>query len=274
MGDQSFDAGTTVAFLDATDEGVVFLTQKRYGDHPSETLWFYDGTTTEAIGKLPTAHIGVFEVWTSNPGSLVVWAEASTSNENGPQRFIVYDTSRHEVVARMPSKAIYSSVLFVDDQHIFFNSDSGTHLRRYDVASGETHKISRASFEAALSTRDRMLKLAENRGDTGTVFTERGAARFNQVGRRLVPVDSNGDPTTFRLASGEPLELRLPAGYTAPGEEMPVVQWLDDDRIVLFSYNYEGDFPPQVGDLLVCRLPDGLCRVAVGASSTQYVAPS
>jgi hypothetical protein len=98
-------------------------------------------------------------------------------------------------------------------------------------------------------------------------------ARFNQVGRRLAPVDSNGDPAVFRRPTGERVELRVPAGYRAPGTEMPLVQWIDDDRVVLFPNEGGGDLPPKVGDLLVCRLPDGQCHVAVRASATAYVTP-
>ena len=48
------------------------------GEWSSDTLWFNDGSTTEAIGRAPTEHIGLFEVTTSNPGSLVVWADATS----------------------------------------------------------------------------------------------------------------------------------------------------------------------------------------------------
>jgi hypothetical protein len=52
-----------------------------------------------------------------------------------------------------------------------------------------------------------------------------------------------------------------------------VSQWLDDDHIVVWANRSEGDLPARVGDLLVCPLPDGICRVAVPRSSHPYVAP-
>ncbi|MBA2559430.1 MAG: hypothetical protein H0V07_05990 [Propionibacteriales bacterium] len=286
VGDDTFEAGANVLFVDATDDGVVFVTEDSDRLWYSDTLWFNDGSTTEAIGRVPTEHIGIFEVHTTNPGSLVVWADATSRTNESSDRFVVYDTSRHEVVARLPFTGVYNVVLHVDEGHIFFNPDKDTpgcwvydihyckdpHLLRYDLASGETRKISQASFEAELRSRARMLVLAEARGDTGTVFTAGAMARFNQVGSRLVPVDSNGDPTVVRLTTGEPVALRVPAGYTSPGGEMSVVQWITDDRLVLFP-NEGGDLPAKAGDLLVCTLPDGLCRVAVHASSTPYVAP-
>jgi hypothetical protein len=291
VGNDTFDAGSPVLFLDATDDGVVFVTEDSDRFWYSDTLWFNDGSTTEAIGRVPTEHIGLFEVSTTNPGSLVVWPDANRRGNESPDQFVdqfvVYDTSRHEVVARVPFTGHYNQVLHVDESHLFFNPDKDTpgcwvydiqyckdpHLLRYGLETGNTRKIPQASLAAELRSRPRMLVLAEARGDTGTVFTSGAMARFDLVGRRLVPVDSNGDPTVVRLTSGEPVALRVPAGYSAPGNEMPVVQWLDNDRLVLFPNQGRFDSPPEVGDLLKCRLPDGLCRVAVPASSTRYVAP-
>jgi hypothetical protein len=286
VGDRSFDAGGTVAFLDVTDDGVVFVTEDSDRSRYSDTVWFNDGSTTEAIGRVPTEHIGLFEVSTANPGSLVVWAEGNRTNQPSDE-FVAYDTSRNEVVARVPFIGRYDVVLHVDEDHIFFNPDSGAPgcwvydihhckdpgLLRYDLTSGETRKISRASFADELRPVPRMLVLAEARGDTGTAFTARAMARFDQVGRRLVPVDANGDPSAIRGPTGEPLELRVPAAYTSPGDEMSVVQWIDDNRIVLFPNEGAGDLPAQVGDLLECRLPNGECRVAVRAASTPYIVP-
>jgi hypothetical protein len=297
VGDQTFDAGGSVTFVDATDDGVVFMTGCSWprpactddtdGEWFSDTLWFSDGSTTKAIGRAPTEHIGLFEVYTANPGSLVVWADATSRTKDWITRFVVYDTSRQEVVGRIPYTGIYNTVLHVDEGHVFFNPDSETpgcwvidvqscsdaRLLRYDLASGKTRTISAAAFEAELRTEARQLLLAEARGDTGTAYTTGAMARFNQVGSRLEPVDSNGDPTAFMMTTGEHVALRLPAGYTAPGEEMPLVQWLDDHRVVLFPNEGGGDFPPRVGDFLECRLPDGRCRVVVSASPKPYLAP-
>lgn len=297
MGDDTFDAGGTVVFLDATDNGVVFMTgcpwprpaceEDTDGEWSSDTLWFYDGSTTEAIGRAPTEHIGLFEVTTSNPGSIVVWADATSRKDVWVRRFVVYDTSRREVVARVPYTGHYNTVLRVEAGQVFFNPDSNApgcwvidtrfcddpHLLRYDLSTGTSERIRQTALEDVLSTRSRLVRLAEDRGETGTAFSARQMVRFNQVGRRLQPVDSNGDPTTFVLTTGEKVELRLPADYRAPGSEMPVVQWLDDDHLVLFPNEGGGDFPDRVGDLLECRLPDGVCRVMVHASSTTYRAP-
>ncbi len=91
-------------------------------------------------------------------------------------------------------------------------------------------------------------------------------------------VDFDGAPRELSTAGGDPVGLRLPAGYTHPGPEgsgslIQVSQWLDDDRVALWADDGGGDLPAKHGDLLVCRLPDGTCRVAVPRSPRAYVAP-
>ena len=46
-----------------------------------------------------------------------------------------------------------------------------------------------------------------------------------------------------------------------------------DDHIVVWANGGGGDLPAQKGDLLVCPLPDGVCRVVGTRSSRLYVAP-
>ena len=155
---------------------------------------------------------------------------------------------------------------------------SDPHLFRHDVASGRTRRISKGTFEADLSTQNRMLVLAEPRGDTDTVFTGTGA-HFRQGGRRLVPTDSNGDDTSFTRMNGDQVRLRLPDGYAAARDNIGVVQWLDDDRVVLEvdqdpdDIGFGDAYRAGLVDLAVCRLPDGVCRIAVRVSTVPYLAP-
>jgi hypothetical protein len=109
-----------------------------------------------------------------------------------------------------------------------------------------------------------MFVLASEQGDTGTAFTALTGARFDQVGRRLVPVGS------LTRTSGEPVDLRAPAGFSNTVYELAVVQWLSDDRVVLWSEDPtqgDGDLPSGPGALLVCTLSDGGCREAFQSSS-------
>lgn len=292
VGDKTVEARDPVAFIDATDDGAV------YEATLDGTLWFTDGTTTSVIGTseftaAPTAHVGV--VTTGDSGSLVVWRDMAGRRNKAPVEFVVYDTSRREEVARIPitETGRYASVVYVDEDQVWLTPDiwppdcwfrsshrcKDPHLFRFDVASGETTKIRMSELDAELSSSPRMFIVGDS--DAGLVFREPGfsdGASFRQVGRRLVGVSELDDPLTFALTSGDEVRLRLPKGYTAPGLEwggsvIRMAQWLDDDHIVVWANEGGGDLPPQHGDLLVCRLPDGVCSVAVPRSSRPYVAP-
>lgn len=287
VGDRSIEANARVMFVDATDDGVVFITDR------DNRLWFEDGTSAQSIGRVALQHVGMYPVSTANPGSLVVWADGvSPGRTLEGDEYVVYDTARREEVARLPFTGAYNQVLHVDESHVFFNPDNRTpgcwvydvqycsdpHLFLYDVASGATRKITQAAFKDELSTQARMFVLAEPRGDTYTVFTGTGA-HFRQDGHLLVPTDSNGNDTALTGPDGDQVRLRLPAGYAAARDNIGVVQWLDDDRVVL---EVDQD-PDEIGfgdayraglvDLLVCRLPDGDCRITVRVSKVPYLAP-
>lgn len=290
IGDVTFEAGKRVAFIDDTDDGVV------YEAALDGTLRFSDGTKSSVIGvspltAAPTAHVGV--VTTATSGSLVVWPDATGHKKDLPDEFVVYDTSRHEAVGHIPFIGDYSQVLYVDEGQVYFNPDSGMpgcwvidvqdihpckhpHLFRFDVASGETTKVTLAELDAEMGTRSRMFVRATSGNEPG--FVE--GATFSQVGRQLVAVDSGGESTHLTRTNGEEVRLRLPDGWTAPGPGLEgfdgmiqVSQWLDDDHIVLWADDGGGDLPAKEGDLLVCRLPNGVCRVAVPRSASPYVAP-
>lgn len=282
VGDESFDAGGDVTFLDVTDDGVVFAIED--GDRPR--LWFRDSTTTQAIGRVdrfPGNYLFLpGRVHTASSGSLVVWEDATSRTDDRSDQFVVYDTSLREIVALIPVIGAYSQMLQVGDGQVYFNPDPATpgcwvidqqdlhpcvdpHLFRYDVASGQTTEITQSALDAELDTRPRMFKAVAQDGHV--VFTE--SPQFEQVATRLVAsvhynvVDS--DATDVTRTNGEALRLRLPEGYHVPGDvpdNSGVAYWLDDDRIVVAAGDSAGDIGPVRGDLLVCLLPDGVCDVA------------
>jgi hypothetical protein len=286
VGDETFEASKPVAFIDVTDDGVV------YEASLDGTLWFSDGTTTSVIGissctACPTPHGGV--VTTAKSGSLVVWGDATGRKNENPAQFVVYDTSRHEVVGHIPFTGFDDAVMYVDEAHVYFTPRSGPgcwalgpqdihpcknpHLFRFDVASGETTKITLAELDTEMGTRPRMFARAASGNEPGYVE----GTNFRQVGSRLVTVNSDGD-THLTRTNGDEVRLRLPNGYTTPaleegGDAIGTSQWLDDDHIVVWATEGGGDLPGQQGDLLVCRLPEGVCRVAVPETSSLYVAP-
>ncbi|MDR7252805.1 hypothetical protein J2X46_001790 [Nocardioides sp. BE266] len=269
VGDATVTAEDPVAFIDVTDDGVV------YESSLDGTLWFTDGTSTAVIGHsgpaaAPTLHLGT--VTTGDTGSLVVWRDRD-GRRAGP--LTVYDTSLREVVGRIPVGVEDWTVLFVSEDEVYLDPHS-TRLRRFDVATGHTTTVTPAGLEAAMARHTRMLLQAP--ADTVERPLHTPGTSFVQVGHRLVPADADLDPRPVTTLAGDALRLRLPAGYSAPslatgGSVIRMSQWLDDDHVAVWATAGGGDLPPQTSDLLVCRVPDGLCRVEVARSAGDYVAP-
>jgi hypothetical protein len=102
-------------------------------------------------------------------------------------------------------------------------------------------------------------------------------ALFTPEGRRL----AHAYPAVLTRTDGEVVRLRLPSGWTDPqpdpetsGGVIQLAQWLDDDTVVLWADDGGGDLPAKDGDVLVCGLPDGVCRVEVARGSRAgYVLP-
>lgn len=293
FGDQTFDAGADVVFVEATDDGVVFITEDDYqpGGPPQKApLWFTDGSDVEQIGVTDVHHVYDFAVATANPGSLVAWlavAAGADTRRQHDEAVVVYDTRRHRVVARVPVADSGPSTI-EDIEQIAVNGDrvyweNGAVVTRYDVSTETREAVSWEAYHADLARNPRMLAFgnaSDQRAAPPPVVAQRLAA-FMQEGDRLVPTDSihygsgrNEIPTT--RVDGQPLELRLSDGYEpATGtRSYVVVQWLDDDTLVLFAYHEHNELPMHVGDILVCPVPSGTCEVVVPASdSTPYVPP-
>ena len=145
------------------------------------------------------------------------------------------------------------------------------------MATGETTKTRLTDLDAELSTRPRMFVVEGNDLEPDAPgFSE--DASFQQVGRRLATVTSDGVAVRLTRTNGDQVRLRLPDGFTALGQQIDasvisLSQWLDDDHVVVWANGGGGDLPAQEGDLLVCALPDGICSVEVPRSSRPYVAP-
>jgi hypothetical protein len=294
VGDKTIEARDPVAFIAATDDGAV------YEAALDGRLWFTDGRTSSVIGTsgfaaAPTAHVGV--VTTGDYGSLVVWADMAGRTNQAPVEFVVYDTSRREEVARIPfveGGGEDNVVVYVDDERVYINPDPSApgcwavdvddlrpckdpQLFRFDVATDTTTKIPFSDLGAVLGRRARTFQVATQDGRV-----VHGEPAFALVGSRLVasihesPLDDDATPVT--LSDGAEVHLRMPAGYVPPwpadGEgAVTVSQWLDDTHVALFADDGGGDLPAKEGDLLVCQLPNGVCRVAVQRSSHPYVTP-
>ena len=311
VGDESIDAGADVVFVEATDDGVVFVTGDGYsvGEPQQTPLWFTDGSDPVQIGVTYIDHIYDFAVTTANPGSLVAWLAAEPGAKNNikhhEEQIVVYDTKQRRMVASVPAYSSPASARSERIEHIAINGDriyweqeaglghEDAGVTRYDVSSQLREEVSWSSYHTDLAGNPRMLSFENASDQTASpppVVAQRLAA-FMQVGDRLVPTDNlhyaderTRIPTT-RL--GQPIDLRVPEGYDADITDQQgygarptnwpsfvVVQWLDDDHLVLFAYHEHTELPDHVGDILVCPVPSGTCELAVPASDTNpYVPP-
>jgi hypothetical protein len=262
VGDESFDAHGDVKLLDITDDGVVFVTEDRH----QPQLWFHDDTTTVMIGMLDWTTIedayAPLRVYTPPSGSLVVWKQDQFGDTNVPNEYVVYDTSLRGEVARIPASGRTRDLQFVADGVLYFRP--GQHVLRYDVAAGTTAEITRATMDAELADQTRMFTAVT---ESGSVIVE-ARPHFDQVGSRFVAHVRDDaaarDYVDVRRTNGQRVQLRLPGGYHVPAElaDNVVSYWLDDDRVTIGAGDSAGDVGPMTGDLLVCRLPNGVCRVA------------
>lgn len=290
FGDQTIHVGADVVFVEATDDGVVFITVGDFdpqGSGPtSASLWFTDGSNLEQIGLVDMHHVYDFAVATANPGSLIAWLSVEPGMDTTQlhnDEISVYDSHQRKVVARVPVSDHLGET--IEPEHIVVNGDriyweNGSSVARYDVSTHIQKTVSWKSYRADLARNPRMLAFgnASDQGGPPPVVAQRLAA-FMQIGDRLVPTDnihygshSSEIPTT-RL-NGQHLQLRVPAGYDAATNSFVVVQWLNDDHLVLFAYHEHNELPTHVADILVCPVPSGRCEIHVSASnSTPYVPP-
>ena len=145
------------------------------------------------------------------------------------------------------------TILAVADRGVFLTRESSSPLR-YDVDAGVLEPVDEADVVAARRGATRALVVGPS-GDDGTLLSWEGdRGSINTVETLTVHdslLDELVDPHT-----GESVGIRVPAVYES--DELWFVQWVDDDRFTLIS----GKGAP-VGDLLVCRITQGQCDVAL-----------
>lgn len=262
--------------LDVTDAGVVY--PKDHG------LWFTDGGApvriAEACGSAASG----------SSGPLAIWFDCQ-------RHLVVFDTASGEQVASKPLRSCLDKGWFciahgVVGEHAYFiryfvRRSSPELLYRFDITTGRVVAATDQMYADDLRSHSRALVVGPS-WRSGTVTDE---ADFAVAGSRLVPTHwISGPPDqpdpgdisakAFDAASGNPVRLRLPSGY-APGPltdfkgdeiagsstSFHLFEWLDDDTVALVqnhdSYVY--------GDILMCRLSDGRCRLAVPAGPTNQI---
>ena len=293
FGEQTIDAGAAVVFVEATDDGVVFVSEDDYrpgGSPQIAPLWFTDGASPEKIGETDVHHIYDFAVATANPGSLIAWLAVAPGTDTSlphDEMVVVYDSRLRRIVARVPAAADSDpstieeiGQIAVNGDRVYWEDRNETVVTRYDVSTGIREPASWEAYHADLADNPRMLAFgnASDQAAPPPVVAQRLAA-FMQKGNRLVPTNSihtgaerHELPTT--LLDGQPLHLRVPKGYHPVTNSFTVVQWLDDGHLVLFGYYEHSEMPMHLGDILVCPVPSGTCQVVVpAADATPYVPP-
>jgi hypothetical protein len=284
---------TSLDYLDATDDGVVFITGPQLKRDESGMLgigygasavWFTDGSTPVRIGTTSGSAVRGFAIGTSASGSTLAWKQPGDETSEtladpfGP--VVVYDTAQMREVARFGGADAEVLTVFADlvywssgDAPCAIRDGNGCYrphwVMRFDTASGQQNEVTWGDYEA-----DRLGRPGVLTGPSDDSVARGGgpALRFVRRGGRLVA--DGGEPgagfiPTLAL-TGRPVRLRMPAGDRT-SDALAITQWLDADRVVLVGpHSYGG---ADGTELLVCRLSTGGCRLAVRFPDANYTEP-
>jgi hypothetical protein len=211
----------SVHYLDATDDGVVFVVglvkperDKRgrvtglgFG---ASAVWFTDGSTPVRIGTTAGSPIRGFGIARSVSGSLLVWKEPGDERTQllarsfGP--IVVYDTARMREVARFggpdafPLEQVYPDAVFwVPDARSCRWTQFGpvtqcravTPVTRLDIGSGIQSEVTWAEYQAERRSRPGLLTGPDRRPSACLTCGVRRdglypSLSFVRRGRRLV----------------------------------------------------------------------------------------
>jgi hypothetical protein len=251
------------ATMDLTDGGVVLTTV-------DGRVWLADGTTVRRVAKtgVSSSFLGLLDVRTGNTGSLAAWTDT--------RAVVVYDTADRRVVARHRCGHSYCQILWVGADRVYVeNRRGGERTLRVEVATGRVTVVSTREVARAMLNQPRALVVGRS-FETGQVMPGLDLA-FIRQGSRLRPLqvlDGGHDrlATAFDTA-GNPVRLRVPADY-GRARSFTLFQWIDDDRVAMMAGAGGTGFVPGIGpdlpeddtgygDILVCRLSSGDCRLAV-----------
>jgi hypothetical protein len=279
-GEHTVEAGGSVVELDVTDYGVGFRT----GDG---RIWFTDGTTIDSLGALGETGPGYGDPWplTSHPGwmlspnsgSRLVWFEFPSPGE--PEA-VVYDTSTRREVARdtvrLESGHTAVPALLSDDFVYWFKDPSADKMPedqaqvRYDPATGEQTRVTEPELLDDLD-RDAAVRSIRLKGDGRWETAPQGFHYSDGMGQQMgvdlrkgvagvdgvAPVGA-GDMVAEDV-SRHPFAFEPPPDYTDKSGVAWLVQWLDDQTVVVLSPLRQST------DLMACHLDTSTCEVAVSA---------
>jgi len=285
-GNQTVEADGPVDELDVTDYGVGFRTH-------DGRIWFTDGTGIDRLGKLGETGprygddswpLLVHPSWmlSANSGSRLVWFEFPAPGE--PEA-VVYDTAVGKEVARdtvrlEPGHTAVPALLSEGFVYWFQDPKSDeaaedTVQVRYDPSTGEETRVTERDLLADLdrnaAVRSVRLK-GDGRWDSSDAFhysdgmgqqmgldLRKGVAGVDGV----APVGA-GDMVAEDV-HGQPFVFQPPPGYTDKSGVAWLVQWLDDQTVVVLSPLR------QRTDLIACHLDTSTCEVAASVPTTVVV---
>lgn len=279
-GEQTVEADGPVTELDVTDYGVGFRTV-------DGGFWFTDGSTTIRLGALGETGPGYGDTWpltshpgwmlSANSGSRLVWFEFPTPGE---PEVVVYDTDTRQEVARDtvrlgPGHTAVPALQ--SDRFVYWFKDpdpgelpEGQAQVRYDPDTGEQARVSEPDLlhdlDRAAAVRSIRLK-GDGRWETAPHGFHYSDGMGQQMGLSLrketagvdgVAAVGAGDMVAEDVR-GQPFVFKPPPDYTDKAGVAWLVQWLDDQTVVVLSPLR------QSADLIACHLETKTCEVATSA---------
>jgi hypothetical protein len=271
-GDHTVTVPGHVVELDVTDDGVVVRTA-------DDRIWFTDGSGVDQLGAIGESAWGdilwdhyVGRVVSSDSGSEVAWFEFP--RPQSPD-VVVYDTQAGEVVHRYPvdvfGTGTVAGLYSVDAQAVYGFTDLtfGEELWpnwRIDLATGTQSPQSLKHYQDVLERRGlarTVLVSHQEAPDPASFVPFDGLQQLSVNGTRVRP--EGAQPLWVRDGlTGSEFRFAAPTGYRDTNP-LWLVQWLDDDTVVLHSEQPDGI------DLLECHVSTGECTVALQASSDAVV---
>ncbi len=279
-GENTVEADAPVVELDVTDNGVGFRTD-------DGRIWFTDGSTVHQLGALGETGPGYGDdTWplashpgwllSPNAGSRLVWFEFPAPGE---PEVVVYDTATQQEDARVtvglaPGRTAVPALL--SDRFVYWyqNPDPGEMpedqtLVRYDPATGEQSRITEQDLLRDLDG-DAAVRSIRLKGDgrwdsSGAFHYSDGMGQQMDVGLRksvagvdgVAPVGP-GDMVAEDV-DGQTFAFDPPPGYSDKAGVAWLVQWLDDQTVVVLSPLRQN------ADLIACHVETKACEVAVTA---------
>jgi hypothetical protein len=279
-GDHTVEAGGNVVELDVTDYGAGYRTE-------DGGIWFTDGSTIDRLGTLGETGPGYGDTWpltrrpgwmlSSNSGSRLVWFEFPAPGE---PEVVVYDTSSgHEVtresVALQPGQTAVPAEL--SERFVYWFKDPNPEEMpedqtqvRYDPATGEQSRVTEPELLDDVD-RDAAVRSVRLKGDDRWEKAPHGFHYSDGMGQQMdlglqkavagvngvAPVGP-GDMVAEDV-SRQTFAFEPPLNYTDKAGVAWLVQWLDDQTVVVLSPLRQST------DLIACHLDTKTCEVAASA---------